>query len=148
MPQRRTRRGAGDPRGDGGAAGRRHADLRARRQLQRVPGAPVLDPEEVAHGIELCAENPKREVTYGRAGRGLEILYAVAPGLYRRIAHPAFVGGSWGQVRADPAPGNVLGSRGPHRVGGNWRSRRRGVLGRAFLGAAGGALRGLYRKSF
>jgi NAD(P)-dependent dehydrogenase (short-subunit alcohol dehydrogenase family) len=115
-------------------------------QVRPIP--PVLDPEEVAHGIELCAENPKREVTYGRAGRGLEILYAVAPGLYRRIAHPAFVGGSWGQVRADPAPGNVLGSRGPHRVGGNWRSRRRGVLGRAFLGAAGGALRGLYRKSF
>jgi NAD(P)-dependent dehydrogenase (short-subunit alcohol dehydrogenase family) len=121
-----------------------HAANYSGRQVRPIP--PVLDPEEVAYGIELCAENPKREVTYGRAGRGLEILFALAPGLYRRIAHPAFVRGSWGQVGADPAAGNVLGSSGPHRVEGGWRSRRRGVLWRAFFGAAGGALDGLFRK--
>jgi len=121
-----------------------HAANYSGRQVRPIP--PVLDPEEVAHGIELCAENPKREVTYGRAGRGLEILFAVAPGLYRRIAHAAFVRGSWGGVRADPGAGNVLAAKGPHQVGGGWQSRRRGALRRAFFAAAGGALTGLFRK--
>ncbi|HXR60948.1 MAG TPA: SDR family NAD(P)-dependent oxidoreductase [Solirubrobacterales bacterium] len=122
-----------------------HAANYSGRQVRPIP--PVLDPEDVARGIELCAENPKREVTYGRAGRGLEILFAVAPDLYRRVAHPAFVRGSWGRVGADPAGGNVLGGSGPYRVEGGWRSRRRGVLGRAFFAAAGGALSGLFRRN-
>jgi short-subunit dehydrogenase len=122
-----------------------HAGNFTGRQVRPIP--PVLDPEEVARGIELCAENPKREVNYGQAGRALEILYAVAPSLYRRLAHPAFVRGSWGQVAAAPAPGNVLGSRGPHAVEGGWHSRRRGVLRRAFANAAAGAVAGLFRKN-
>lgn len=121
-----------------------HAGNYTGRQVRPIP--PVLDPEEVARGIEACAENPKREVNYGQAGRALEILFAVAPSLYRRLAHPAFVRGTWGQVPADPAPGNVLRSSGPHRVEGGWRSRRRPALRRAFLAAAGGAVSGIFRK--
>jgi short-subunit dehydrogenase len=123
-----------------------HAANYTGRQVRPIP--PVLDPEEVARGIEACAENPKREVSYGRAGRALEIVHAAAPPVYRRVAHPAFMRGTWGQVPADPAPGNVLGPTGPHRVGGGWRRRRRGALRRAFLAAAGGALAGAFRKKF
>jgi NAD(P)-dependent dehydrogenase (short-subunit alcohol dehydrogenase family) len=122
-----------------------HAANYTGRQVRPIP--PVLDPDEVARGIELCAENPKREVSYGRAGRALEVLHAAAPPLYRRLAHPAFVRGTWGQVAADPAPGNVLGATEPHRVGGDWRTRRRSSLRRAFFAAAGGALRGLSKKN-
>ncbi len=118
-----------------------HAANYTGRQVRPIP--PVLDPEEVARGIEACAQNPKREVGYGRAGRALEIVHATAPPLFRRVAHPAFVQGTWGQVVADPAPGNVLSSTEPHRVDGGWRTRRRGSLWRAFFGAAAGALSGL-----
>jgi short-subunit dehydrogenase len=121
-----------------------HAGNYTGRQVRPIP--PVLDVEEVARGIELCAENPKREVNYGQAGRALEILYAVAPGLYRRLAHTSFVRGTWGAVRADPAPGNVLGPRGPHRSDGGWHARRQGVLRRAFAAAALGAISGLFQK--
>jgi len=114
------------------------------RQVRPIP--PVLDVEEVARGIELCAENPKREVNYGQAGRALEILHAAAPPLYRRLAHLAFIRGTWGEVAAAPAPGNVLESRGPHATEGGWRTRRRGTLRRAFLAAAGGSLRGLVKR--
>ena len=122
-----------------------HAGNYTGRQVRPIP--PVLDPEEVARGIELCAENPKREVNYGQAGRALEILYAAAPSLYRRLAHRAFVKGTWGKVPAEPRPGNVLRSTGPHRVGGGWHARRRGALRRAFLAAAAGGIAGLFKKN-
>jgi short-subunit dehydrogenase len=123
-----------------------HAGNYAGRQVRPIP--PVLEAEEVARGIELCAENPKREVNYGQAGRALEILYAVAPSLYRRLAHSAFVRGSWGNVPAKPTSGNVLHGRGPHVVEGGWHARRQGVLRRAFAAAAAGALAGLFKKNF
>jgi len=122
-----------------------HAGNYTGRQVRPIP--PVLDPDEVAAGIEACAEDPKREVSYGRAGRGLEVLHAAAPPLYRRLAHPAFVQGTWGQRAADSAPGNVLAPTGPHRVAGGWRTRRRGALRRAFVAAAGGAVSGILRKN-
>jgi hypothetical protein len=50
-------------------------------------------------------------------------------------------------VPADPAPGNVLPSAGPHAVEGGWHARRRKVLRRAFLAAAGGAVAGLFKKN-
>jgi NAD(P)-dependent dehydrogenase (short-subunit alcohol dehydrogenase family) len=121
-----------------------HAGNYTGRQVRPIP--PVLDVEEVARGIEACAEDPKREVNYGQAGRALEILHSTAPPLYRRLAHGAFVRGSFGSVRADPAPGNVLESRGPHAAEGGWRSRRKRTLRRAFLAAAGASVRGLFRK--
>jgi short-subunit dehydrogenase len=122
-----------------------HAGNYTGRQVRPIP--PVLNPEQVARGIELCAENPKREVNYGQAGRALEILYAVAPPLYRRLAHSAFVRGTWGSVSAHPSPGNVLRSRGPHAVEGGWHTRRQGVLRRAFVAAAIGGIAGLLKKS-
>jgi short-subunit dehydrogenase len=122
-----------------------HAGNYSQRQVRPIP--PVLDTEEVAEGIELCAENPKREVNYGQAGRALEILYAVAPPLYRRLAHRAFVKGTWGSIATEPGPGNVLSSKGPHRAEGGWHARRRGALRRAFLGAAAGGLAGLFKKN-
>lgn len=122
-----------------------HAGNYTGRQVRPIP--PVLDPAEVAAGIEACAEDPKREVSYGRAGRGLEVLHAAAPPLYRRLAHPAFVQGTWGQRAADPAPGNVLAPTEPHQVEGGWRSRRRGALRRAFFAAGCGALSGILRKN-
>ena len=122
-----------------------HAGNFTGRQVRPIP--PVLDVEEVAEGIELCAEDPKREVNYGQAGRALEILHATAPPLYRRLAHPAFVSGSFGSVPAASAPGNVLESRGPHAAAGGWHARRQRALNRAFLAAAGAGLRGLFRKN-
>ena len=114
------------------------------RQVRPIP--PVLDVEQVAEGIELCAENPKREVNYGQAGRALEILHATAPPLYRRLAHLAFMRGTWGATAAAPAPGNVLESRGPHAREGGWRTRHRGTLRRAFLAAAAGSAQGLFKR--
>jgi NAD(P)-dependent dehydrogenase (short-subunit alcohol dehydrogenase family) len=114
------------------------------RQVRPIP--PVLDGEEVARGIELCAENPKREVSYGQSGRVLEILHAAVPPFYRRFAHLAFLRGTWGDVAAAPAPGNVLESHGPHAVEGGWKTRRRGTLRRAILAAAGGSVRGLFKR--
>jgi len=110
------------------------------RRVRPIP--PILSPEEIAKGIEACAESPKREVNYGQAGRALEILYALAPGIYRRIAHRAFVTGTVRDAAAAPAPGNVLASSAPHTIEGGWR-RRRPVLRRALLAAATGAVSGL-----
>jgi NAD(P)-dependent dehydrogenase (short-subunit alcohol dehydrogenase family) len=107
------------------------------------PIPPVLSPEEVAEGIEACAEEPKKEVNYGRAGRLLEVLYALSPGLYRRLAHRAFVRGTLSPAQVPPAPGNVLASRPPHMIEGGWRDRRRGTLRRAFATAAVNAVAGL-----
>jgi hypothetical protein len=122
-----------------------HAGNYTGRQVRPIP--PVLDPDEVAAGIEACAEDPLREVSYGRAGRALEVLHAAAPPLYRRLAHPSFVHGTWGQLPADAAPGNVLDSTKPHQIEGGWRTRRRPALRRAFLDAGGGALSGILRKN-
>jgi NAD(P)-dependent dehydrogenase (short-subunit alcohol dehydrogenase family) len=108
--------------------------------LRPIP--PILPPEEIARGIEACAESPKREVKYGRSGRGLEVVYASAPGLYRRIAHPAFLRGTRGDQPVARGAGNVLESRGPYVVDGSWR-RRRPTLRRAILGAGLGVLAGL-----
>jgi short-subunit dehydrogenase len=112
------------------------------RGIRPVP--PLLSPEEIAAGIEACAENPKREVNYGRAGRLLEILYAIAPGLYRRLAHPAFVRGTFAPRSVRPSAGNVLAPSAPHAVDGDWRRRRPNSLKRAFGSSLAGAFAGLW----
>jgi NAD(P)-dependent dehydrogenase (short-subunit alcohol dehydrogenase family) len=122
-----------------------HAGDYTGRQVRPIP--PVLDAEKVAAGIEACAEDPKLQVSYGLLGRALELLHVAAPPLYRRVAHPAFVRGTRGQLRADPATGNVLGSSAPHRIDGGWRTRRRGAPRRAFLAAAGGGVSGILRRN-
>lgn len=119
-----------------------HAGNYTGRRVRPIP--PVLDPEEVARGIEMCAENPKREVNYGRSGRLLQIFYSAAPPLYRRLAHGAFVEGTWGSEQAPVGAGNVQRSAGPHAVEGGWRTRRRPLLRRAFFDAARGGLAGLF----
>ncbi|HET7574337.1 MAG TPA: SDR family oxidoreductase [Solirubrobacterales bacterium] len=121
-----------------------HAGNYTGRQVRPIP--PMLDPEQVARGIEACAESPKHDVAYGQAGKLLEVLYAVAPALYRRFAHAAFVRGTLGDHPADPAPGNVLEPTDPHSVEGAWRARRPRTLRRALLGALAGGARGMLRK--
>jgi NAD(P)-dependent dehydrogenase (short-subunit alcohol dehydrogenase family) len=110
-------------------------------RIRAIP--PVLSVDEVAAGIEACAENPKQEVNYGRSGRLLEALYALAPRLYRRLAHRAFVRGTLGAPGVPRSDGNVLAASGPHAIEGGWRQRRRGTLRRAFAAAAAGSLAGL-----
>jgi NAD(P)-dependent dehydrogenase (short-subunit alcohol dehydrogenase family) len=111
-------------------------------QVRPIP--PVITAAEVAAGIVACAENPRREVTYGRAGRALEALFAISPTLYRRFAHGAFLRGTLAEIPRSPDPGNVLAPTAPHRVEGDWRGPRRPVLRRAFLAAAGAAALGLF----
>jgi NAD(P)-dependent dehydrogenase (short-subunit alcohol dehydrogenase family) len=111
-------------------------------QVRPIP--PVITAAEVAAGIVACAENPRREVTYGRAGRMLEALFAISPALYRRFAHGAFLRGTLAEIPHGPDPGNVLAPTGPHAVEGGWRGRRRPALRRAFLAAAGAAVLGLF----
>jgi NAD(P)-dependent dehydrogenase (short-subunit alcohol dehydrogenase family) len=118
-----------------------HAGNYSRRRIRALP--PILSPEEVAETIEACAESPRGEVSYGRAGRVLEILYAVAPPLYRRFAHPAFVKGSVSPAPSDPSAGNILAPRSPYAIEGGWRLRRRPTLRRALLAAAVGGVAGL-----
>jgi short-subunit dehydrogenase len=113
------------------------------RKVRAIP--PVLSPERIAEGIEACAESPRRQVSYGRAGRLLEVIHAAAPPLYRRFAHPAFIGGTFGPGRHRPGPGNVLEPAGVHAIEGGWRHGRRATLRRAFLAALAAALLGRAR---
>jgi NAD(P)-dependent dehydrogenase (short-subunit alcohol dehydrogenase family) len=114
------------------------------RAVRPVP--PVIDPDEVARGIVACARDPKREVTYGRAGRALELLQAFAPGLHGRLLPPAFERGNYRSEPAPSTPGAVLHPRpDTERVDGGWRRDRRAELARAFAAAGAGFLRGLVR---
>jgi short-subunit dehydrogenase len=117
-----------------------HAANYSGHQIRPVP--PVLSPEEVVAGIEACAESPKREVKYGQAGRMLEILYVLAPRVYRRLAHGAFMRGTLGRSGVAPSSGNALAGAEPYSIEGFWRSRRQATLRRAFLAASVGALLG------
>lgn len=110
-------------------------------EIRPVP--PVLSPEKVAAGIEACAESPRSEVSYGRAGRVLEVFHAIAPSLYRRAAHRAFVRGTMPSEPAPSSAGNVRVSTAPYAIEGGWRLYRRAALRGAFLAAVLGALAGL-----
>jgi NAD(P)-dependent dehydrogenase (short-subunit alcohol dehydrogenase family) len=116
----------------------------AGRAVRPVP--PVVPADEIAAGIVACARTPKREVTYGRAGRFLELVQTAAPGLHGRLLPPAFEAGNYGSEPAPPTTGAVLhpvaASEG---VDGGWRRERRRDLARALLAAAGGLARGLVR---
>jgi NAD(P)-dependent dehydrogenase (short-subunit alcohol dehydrogenase family) len=112
------------------------------REVRPIP--PLFDPEDVAEGILRCARSPQREVTYGRSGRALEMLYAFLPALYGRLTPPMFIDGSFGAYIAGARPGNLF-EPNPGPVVGGWKDERREVLARALLGAARGAARGLRR---
>jgi NAD(P)-dependent dehydrogenase (short-subunit alcohol dehydrogenase family) len=107
------------------------------------PIPPVITAETVAEGIVACAADPRREVSFGRAGRLLETLHAFAPGLYRRFANGAFVRGTTSRLPREPTSGNVLAPAGPHQVEGGWRGPRRRVLARSFASAALASIAGL-----
>lgn len=107
------------------------------------PIPPVITAEEVAAGILACAERPRREVTFGRAGRLLEALYSFAPSLYRRFAHGAFVRGTLSRLPREPTSGNVLAPTDPHQVEGGWCGPRRPVLRRAMAAALAAGVAGV-----
>jgi short-subunit dehydrogenase len=111
------------------------------------PIPPILSPEEVAAGIVDCAERPRREVTFGRAGRALEVLYSLSPALYRRLAHTAFVDGTIVPLPRESSAGNVLRPSGPHVVEAGWKRHHRPLLRRALRDAMAGGLRGLLGRS-
>jgi NAD(P)-dependent dehydrogenase (short-subunit alcohol dehydrogenase family) len=112
------------------------------RRVRPIP--PTGDPWTIADGIVRCAANPKREVTYGRVARLLEIIYAFAPVLYARFAPDAFAAGNFAPAPAEPSPGNVSHPIPDNeRIDGLWRSRHRRVLVDAFLAASGAAVRNL-----
>jgi NAD(P)-dependent dehydrogenase (short-subunit alcohol dehydrogenase family) len=106
------------------------------------PIAPVYPADEIARGIVRCARSPRREVTYGRAGRALELTHALAPGLYHRFTPDVFVGGSFGHRPAKRSAGNVASPvpQGEAQTGG-WRNGRRGELARGMAGASAGLAR-------
>ena len=112
------------------------------RAVRPIP--PLVDPEEVARGILLCAKSPKREVTYSRAGRILEIAQTLVPRAYGRLLPPSFEAGNYGRDAAVPGPGRVLEPvEAAHGIKGGWKRDRRSDLRRAFIAAAGGSVRGL-----
>lgn len=112
------------------------------RPVRPVP--PVVDPEEVASGIVQCARSPKREVTYKRTGRVLELLHSLAPGIYGRFLPPAFEAGNYGAGAASPSHGNVLEpAAGDRGITGRSKRDGRRELARAFRAAVKGAVRGV-----
>ena len=100
-----------------------HAANYTGHEIRPIP--PLNDPEDVAAGIVRCIESPRREVTYGRAGRALEALYALWPSMYCRIAPAMYSRGSLSRDRAEPTPGNVGDGRGGGRARGGWRDEKR-----------------------
>jgi short-subunit dehydrogenase len=112
------------------------------------PIPPLSDPWVVARGIVRCAQRPRREITYGRVGRLLELVHSFAPPLYHRFAPGAFVAGNFGEQRKPVSSGNVLEpAPAAASVDGGWRARHRRELARAFRDAAAGAVRGLLGRS-
>src|SRR3954449_4036929 len=102
----------------------------AGRGIRPVP--PVVDPDEVARGIVACAREPKREVTYGRAGRLLELLQTAAPGLHSRVLPPAFEAGNYLDEPARPTAGAVVHPLAHgERIDGGWGARPPGGPGPA-----------------
>jgi short-subunit dehydrogenase len=106
------------------------------------PIPPVLDSETVASGILRCAESPKREVTYSRMGRVLELVHSVAPALYSRFLPPAFEAGNYAERPIPPTPGSIIEpADGAHSIDGGWKQGRK----RELIQALRSALRGLVR---
>jgi NAD(P)-dependent dehydrogenase (short-subunit alcohol dehydrogenase family) len=112
------------------------------RRVRPIP--PIVDPWTIADGIAKCAADPKREVTYGRVARLLELVSAFAPTLYVRFAPDAFAAGNFASAPAGPSRGNVEAPIPDNtRIEGEWRTRHRRELVDAFLAGAGAAVRSL-----
>jgi short-subunit dehydrogenase len=110
------------------------------------PMPPVIDPQTVATGIVRCAESPKREITYSRAGRGIELAAALAPSLYGRFFPSAFEAGNYAGEPLSPTAGAILGpADGTHSIEGGWKGQRRREVIRALRDALYALPRGLRR---
>lgn len=107
------------------------------------PVWPIFEPQYVADGIVACARSPKGEVTYGRLGRALEVLYAVSRPLYRRTGAAMFMGATFAPESAPESGGTVFQPASEQSVNGGWRRDRKMDLARAFGGATRGAVYGL-----
>jgi NAD(P)-dependent dehydrogenase (short-subunit alcohol dehydrogenase family) len=117
----------------------------AGRAVRPIP--PMVDPEEIAEGIVRCAQDPSREVTYGHAGRLLELLHSFAPFLYSRVLPTAFMAGNYQRARTASTSGRALApatGADAYAVHGGWKRERRGELARAFLSALAGLLKGIF----
>jgi hypothetical protein len=114
----------------------------AGRRVRPVP--PVVDAQEMGRAIVRCAQSPKREVTYKRIGRVLELVHSLAPATYARLLAPAFEAGNYAESAVAPSAGAVLEpSAGRHAIAGGWKRDRRRELARAFVATLHGAARGL-----
>jgi short-subunit dehydrogenase len=122
-----------------------HAATYIGKPVRPIP--PLLDAGDIADGILACARSPKREVTWGRMGRALELLYALWPAAYARVSPGMFMRGSFADEPEGHKDGNVLLGCGGGRVSGGWRSGRRQTLVRAFFAAAYGGLLGAIGRS-
>jgi NAD(P)-dependent dehydrogenase (short-subunit alcohol dehydrogenase family) len=101
-----------------------HAGNYTGRQVCPIP--PLVTAEEVADGILACVRDPKREVTFGRAGRLVGVFHMVAPGLYLKLLPPFFERGTFGAKPRPPSPGNLYNPSEPYaQVDGGWERRRR-----------------------
>jgi short-subunit dehydrogenase len=101
----------------------RHAGNYAGRAVHPIP--PLVSAEEVAEGILACARNPKREVTFGRAGQLVELFHMAAPGLYNRLLPRFFDWATFGREPRPHSPGNLFAPAEPFgRVEGGWKRRR------------------------
>jgi short-subunit dehydrogenase len=96
-----------------------HAANFSGRKVQ--PVRPLIDPYEVAEGILKCAENPKREVTHGRAGHLLEAFNYAMPGAWSRLAPRLMRRSAFGSEQVPRSSGNVgEATSGLMQVEGGW----------------------------
>src|SRR3954451_16710914 len=116
---------------------------RSSRALPTAPGARSGRSRRLStrtrwnRGIVSCARSPKREVTYKRMGRALELLHSFAPDLYERIVPPAFEAGNYDDRPAAVTDGQVLNATmNSDAIDGGWSKRRR-VFARAGRRGAG-----------
>ena len=89
-----------------------HAGNYTGRRVCPIP--PLVTAEEVADGILACARDPKREVTFGRAGRFVEAFHTAAPALYVKLLPPFFERGTFGAEPRPPSPGNLYRTSEPY----------------------------------
>jgi hypothetical protein len=101
----------------------------------------------VAKGVVAWARSPKREVTYSRAGRLVELAHATLPSMWQRLLPPAFEAGNYAERTVLSNPGGVLEPQPtPYAVYGGWRKQRKREVWRA-LGASLSGLAGGFRRN-
>jgi NAD(P)-dependent dehydrogenase (short-subunit alcohol dehydrogenase family) len=105
------------------------------RAARAVP--PVSSAEEVADRILRCARDPRREVTEGRAGQVIEMLHALAPGLYGKTLPYFFERAVFSSEPAEIGPGNVFeSSPGQNRISDGWGETNTALWQAALAGGA------------